>query len=530
MSDPTALEPVAVALQRLTQVDAPARLRAKDAGLFTDDPDVQAKVAGRLGWLDASPHLDAWSAQITDLVTGAKRDGFRRVVLAGMGGSSLAPEVFAAVFDDAEGLVLEVLDSTHPDAVVAALDATDLTQTLVIVASKSGSTEETRNFGAHAATLLPDPSHLVAITDPGSALETQAQDEGWRAVLRNPADIGGRFSALSLFGMAPAALAGIPVGDVWASAKRLADTCASASDIADDPGAMLGAYMAGFATAGQDKLTLICHPTLEPLGDWIEQLVAESTGKKGAGIVPIVGEPLGTPQSYGPDRAFVELRLGGVGVDGIDSLRDAGFPVYTLNLPDRTDIGAAYLQWELATAYAGVLLGVNPFDEPNVTESKDATTAMLAAHTEGTPIPDPAGDDLGALLDQAQQGDYLSIQAYLPMTDDAKAVLAHIRVQIREVLQIPVTVGFGPRFLHSTGQLHKGAPDHVLAWQLTDQVSGGPAIPGRDYDFATLIKAQAAGDLDRLRAHNVRVATTTIEPADLGQLTQQVTDALGLSS
>jgi glucose-6-phosphate isomerase len=507
---------VAAALDELARRDAVRRLRDRDASLFSDDSHVRATIVDRLGWLDAVAPQRGWSEALHDLVAGVRGDGLRRVVLAGMGGSSLAPEVFARVFDDAGGLELEILDSTHPDSVTAALDDTDLTGTLVVVASKSGTTEETRAFGAHAARLVPGPSHLVAITDPGSALAEVAAADGWRAVLTNPADIGGRFSALSLFGMAPAALAGVDVAAVWEAAGAMVRRSSAAGDLRDDPAAVLGAFMGGLARTGRDKLTILAGDELAALGDWIEQLVAESTGKDGVGVVPVVGEPVGEPGAYGDDRAFVELRLAGAGVDGARAMADAGHPVLTLDLPDRAALGAAFLQWELATSYAGALLGVNPFDEPNVTESKEATKAVLDLAAETGAPPSRGTGDVAALLAGVGDGDYVSFMAYLPMTRDHEAVLARARTLVRDRLRVATTVGFGPRFLHSTGQLHKGGPGSVVALQLTDEPRGGPDIPGRPYDFATLVRAQAAGDLRSLRDHGRRVAAVTVDAAQLG--------------
>jgi glucose-6-phosphate isomerase len=524
--DPRDLEPVATALDELERCDAARRLRDRDASLFSGDPSVQAAIADRLGWLDVVTPQPGWTDQLRDLVAGVRAAGLRRVVLAGMGGSSLAPEVFARVFRGTDGLELEILDSTHPDAVTAVLDDTDLTGTLVVVASKSGTTEETRAFGAHAARLVPDASHLMAITDPGSALAEQAVADGWRAVLSNPADIGGRFSALSLFGMAPAALAGVDIAAVWQAAGAMNRRTSGAGELREDPAAVLGAFMGGLARTGRDKLTVVAADELAALGDWIEQLVAESTGKDGVGVVPVAGEPVGEPGAYGDDRAFVELRLAGVPVDGASAMADAGHPVLTLDLPDRAALGAAYLQWELATSYAAVLLGVNPFDEPNVTESKEATKAVLALAAETGTLPAGGTDDVAALLAGVGDGDYVSFQVYLPVSRDHQAVLARARTLVRDRLRVATTVGFGPRFLHSTGQLHKGGPDSVVALQVTDAPHGGPGIPGRPYDFATLVRAQAAGDLATLRNHGRRVAAVTVDAAQLGSVSTAIERAL----
>lgn len=516
------LPPVRAALAEIEDAGAVRRCFAKDASLWSTDAGVQAAIANRLGWLDAAGGDPAWSADLAALVHDARSTGLSHVVLAGMGGSSLAPEVFSLVFRGlAAGCTLTVLDSTHPAVVAAALDEADLGHTLVVVASKSGSTEETACFASRAAALVPSPSHLVAITDPGSQLDEQATAGGWRAVLRNPADIGGRFSALSLFGMAPAALVGVDVHTVWAHATDLLRACGPDVDDAVNPAAQLGAFMAGFARAGRDKLTLLLPRALMPLGDWVEQLVAESTGKQGVGVVPIVGEPPGPAEHYGADRTFVAYRLGDEEPDGAQALADAGQPVLFIDLPDVLHLGAEFLRWELATALAGFVLGVNPFDEPNVTESKRITVEILDELHSGGVLPPPEHEDVGELLATLRPGDYFSIQAYLPPSVDTVAAFDRVRAALRE-RGWASTFGWGPRFLHSTGQLHKGGPDTAVVLQVVDsglwEEPAPPltplAIPGRPYDFGTLVRAQAVGDLRALRAHGRRVAQVGADGAD----------------
>jgi transaldolase / glucose-6-phosphate isomerase len=490
------------------------RLYDRDASLWSDDPEHQAVVANRLGWLDAPSATGEFLARLDEVR--AAVGGYRRVVLAGMGGSSLAPEVFSKVFRGHGATVpLDLLDSTHPDAVRAVLDDTDLTGTVVIVASKSGTTEETACFASHAAALVP-PERLVAITDPGSQLEQQARDAGWAAVVTNPADIGGRYSALSFFGAVPASLVGVPVAKTWQAAATMLEACRRS--VGENPAAQLAAFMAGNALAGRDKLTLLAPSALAPLGDWIEQLVAESTGKLGKGIVPVVGEPVDEPGVYGDDRAFVELRLRADAVLGVDELRDAGHPVFTIDVPGEPHLGAEFLLWEIATALAGVVLGVNPFDEPNVSESKANTVAVLDEVTGGTPLPRPEHGDVRALLGGLRPGDYVSIQAYLPPTAQHADELLRMRQFIRDRRRVATTVGWGPRFLHSTGQLHKGGADNVVALQIVDAPTAGPDIPDRPYDFATLVRAQALGDLRSLRDKGRRVAQVSVEEGGLEQI------------
>jgi hypothetical protein len=340
----------------------------------------------------------------------------------------------------------------------------------------------------------------------------------------NPADIGGRYSALSYFGGVPAFLIGIPVAEVWEEAGRMLQRCQA--PVEENPGAQLAAFLAGNAMNGRDKMTLLAPTELAPLGDWIEQLVAESTGKDGRGIVPVVGEPIDDPAVYGEDRAFVALTRGADTLLGTSALREAGHPVLEIEVSDRLQLGAEFVRWEVATSLAGALLGVNPFDEPNVAESKANTMAVLREVTAGAALPQPEDGDVGALLDQVRPGDYVSLQAYLPPTPANTDALLRMRTFIRDRRRVATTVGWGPRFLHSTGQLHKGGPDNVVALQIVDLPAGGPAIPDRLYDFATLIRAQAVGDLRSLRDHGRRVAQVGLHEGGLEQLVSGVGAAL----
>ncbi len=512
---------VSAALAELDDVDATTRLFERDATLFGEEPDVQAVVADRLGWLDAAEGAGARADALEAFASDLRGDGVERVVLAGMGGSSLAPEVFARTFaSHPDAIRLEVLDSTHPDAVRQAFDR-DLAATLVLVSSKSGGTLETRSFADYAASVVASPSQLAAITDGGSELEEQAR--GWRATWLNPADIGGRYSALSHFGTVPAAVLGFDVREVWRRAEAVLDAAGRGSQgkpdqgaVADtDPAVVLAAFIGGHGRDGRDKLTLLAAPGLESFGDWAEQLVAESLGKSGRGVVPVVGEPIGAPEAYGTDRCFVELRLDGARAPGADALEAAGLPVLSLDLADALDVGAQFMLWEVAVAMAGVLLDVNPFDEPNVAESKQSTGRVLDELAEGTPLPEPEAGDLAGLLGSVQPGDYVSLQAYVPPSPVVHATLSELQGVIRDVLGVAVTAGVGPRFLHSTGQLHKGGPPTCVALQVVDahlwaQSTRPVPIPGRRFDFSQLIRAQAVGDLRSLRAHDRRCAQVPV--------------------
>lgn len=500
------------ALDELERRDAVSLLHARDAGLWSDDEGTQAAIADRLGWLDVAGGAPDWPLRLTAFRERFAEDGFDRIVLAGMGGSSLAAEVFARLFADKAGRAdFVLLDSTHPSAVRAALEEPDLSSTLVIVASKSGTTEETRAFAARAEALVDSPSQLVAVTDPGSELAEHARSAGWREVFLNPPDIGGRYSALSLFGMVPAALLKIDIRQIWERAAAMLLLCGDQRSVRENPAAILGAFMGGLAREGRDKLTVLAPPALEPLGDWIEQLVAESTGKDGKGVVPVVREPMGDPHVYGDDRAFVELRLGGEPVAGAPALADAGHPVLTIDVDSRAELGAEFTRWEIATALAAVVLGVNPFDEPNVSESKRNTRTVLDEVASGGNLPDVEDGNVADLLEGLSTGDYLSIQSYLAPSQQIAAGLEELRVMVRDATRVATTVGWGPRFLHSTGQLHKGGPESVAVLQLVDTPEPDLLIPGRDYDFATLLRAQAAGDLHSLREHGRRVVQIGID-------------------
>ncbi len=507
------------ALDELIAADAARRLWDRDATLWSDDADVQAAVSDRLGWLDVAGGRPGWSARLREFADGVKADGIDRVVLAGMGGSSLAPDVFATVFADQRGAELVVLDTTHPQAVREILPEDGLDRTLVIVSSKSGSTAETSAFARRAERLAPSTRHLAAITDPGSDLAEEAVARGWREVFLNPADIGGRYSALSLFGMVPAALIGVDIDAVWRSGARMLTACGPTSRGIDNPAVTLGAFMGGFARAGRDKLTVFSSPTFSSFGGWLEQLVAESTGKMGAGIVPVVGEPIAAPGVYGDDRAFVVIDHPSDPVSGVDDLAAAGMPVLRITVDDRHDLGGEFVRWEAATALAGALIGIDPFDEPNVAESKQNTNDVLAEIADGATLPAPEDGDVEALLSTVQSGDYISFQSYLAPEGKIADGITELRMLLRDHLRVATTAGWGPRFLHSTGQLHKGGPGSVVVIQLVDVPDEELPIPGLGYGFGTLIRAQALGDLRSLRAHDRRVAQRRIDgPEDVVRL------------
>jgi transaldolase/glucose-6-phosphate isomerase len=440
-----------------------------------------------------------------------------RVVVLGMGGSSLAPLVFSESFVRPTGYPsLEILDSTDPAQIAATAAASDPRRTLFIVSSKSGTTLEPniffdyfydrvqRSLGSAAG------GHFVVITDPGSALEKEAARRKVRRVFPGDARIGGRYSALSNFGLVPAALAGADVGELLRRARAMAESCRRQAP--ENPGLRLGAAMGTLALAGRDKLTFSAGPPSGRFGMWIEQLVAESTGKEGKGILPVEGEALGPPEVYGQDRFFVGLgrqsrgeEAGGV----LDSLHRAGHPVAFCPVTDALDLGGEMFRWEFATAVAGKLLGINPFDQPNVQEAKDRTVELLsgASRVESRqPSVSDGGDPnaLRSLLDSLRPGDYFALMAYIPSTRENEERLNRIRLKARDAKKVATTVGFGPRFLHSTGQLHKGGPDTGVFLQITAAETSDVPIPGKPYSFGQVIAAQAAGDLAALKSRGRR--------------------------
>ena len=484
-----------------------------------------------------------------------RRLQFTHVVLVGMGGSSLGAEVFNLTFGSKMGFPdLLILDSTDPEAVKRTLDRLNLTRTLFIVASKSGATAETMAFyqffrGQVESSSVPRAGiHFVAITDPGRPLDKLATESGFRRTFLNPASIGGRYSALSFFGLVPAALIGIDITMLIDRAHSMVETCGNALGPRDSAAVRLGAALAGLAKSGRDKVTLVLSRKLRSLGPWIEQLLAESLGKDGKGLVPIDDEPLGSPAVYGTDRIFVAITLEGDGTYDVylDALEDAGHPVIRIPVKDTLEIGAEFFRWELATAAAGVVLGVNPFDEPDVTRAKENTAALLAAWKKSKKLPEwPAdaeenglllmanlgkkvagfGPGLSAHFAQAQPGDYLAIQAYLAPTADMWSRLQELRTLLRDRLKIATTVSFGPRYLHSTGQLHKGGQPNGLFVQITGEDREDMAIPGMGYGFSTFKAAQALGDLQALREAGrrvVRVHLTGKQTQGVEQLVQVV--------
>lgn len=511
---------VTSALASLDDRQVISRIWSGDHTVWKPDP---TEISDRLGWLTVTdfmreqlPELEAFGKEV-------RNAGFRWFVLLGMGGSSLGPEVLRQTFGSAPGYPeLIVLDSTVPGWVESVADAIDPAQTLFLVSSKSGSTTEPNMFYAYFRGLVEQTvgkelagSHFIAVTDPGSSLAKLGEDQGFRRVFLNPTDLGGRYSVLSYFGLVPAAVIGLDVAKLLDRADRMRGSTEPGILIADNPGAWLGTVMGVNARAGRDKLTLVTSPVISSFGLWVEQLIAESTGKDGIGIVPVAGEPLVSPGLYGDDRLFVYLRLAGDDNASTDAaikvLEDSGQPVVRLDLADIYDLGAEFFRWEMATAVGGSVLQINPFDQPNVQAAKDMTESVLGQFESSGELPgmeEPGS--IGELLNQAGAGDYLAIMAYIPQSTEVDVALDDLRKRVMEKYGIATTMGYGPRFLHSTGQLHKGGPASGLFLQITGEQVNDLKIPGVPFTFGVLADAQAVGDFQALRSSGRRAVRVAV--------------------
>ena len=504
-------------LDGLVERSVPQRIRDRDHTVWRPDPH---EIANRLGWLDAGnflrPHLD----ELRQFVDQVRAEGYQDIVLLGMGGSCLGPEVLRSSFGPVDGFPrLTMLDSTVPGQVQSVASAVDPARTIFVVSSKSGGTIETLSFyrffrGLTDAALGPSDAgrNFVAITDEGSSLQRLANDAGFRRAFINPADIGGRYSVLSWFGMVPAALAGISAESLLDSAASMRDECLG-DDHESNPGLALGALLGSAALSGRDKVTLIAPPPIEGFGLWVEQMLAESLGKEGRGIVPVAGEPLLDPGCYGTDRlfVFVETPLSGDLLPFVNRLEQFGHPVARLQLLDCSDLGAEFYRWEYATAVAGCILDVHPFDQPDVQGAKDNTDGLLELFLREGRLPDAApSGSIGDLLAQANAGDYLAVSPYTRMSPEVDRLLGEMRAAVMRRCRIATTVGYGPRYLHSTGQLHKGGVGTGLHLQLTMTRYGPLPIPGQQYGFDTLASAQAIGDYQALSNLGRRVITVDL--------------------
>jgi glucose-6-phosphate isomerase len=509
----------------------------RDPSVWSAEDVVQRAVATRLGWLEAPFHFADETSSLIAFAEEIKKEGFTTAVLGGMGGSSLAPALLTDVFGTENGIPVRVLDSTDPAAVSATLDDLDPASTLFIVSTKSGTTAESLSFQAYQWDRIAEAlkeagvgrptqpgDFMAAITDPDKSLRSIPHHDQLREVFLNPPDVGGRYSALTYVGLVPGALLGIDIAQMLQLARDMVLACGQ-TDPARNPGLALGLAMGVLARAGRDKLTFVIDRELAAFGPWVEQLIAESTGKHGVGVVPVDGESLAPASAYGNDRVFVRISLAGsAGPDpavgsNVDArlaeLAAAGHPVIRIAVGSRIEIGAEFVRWEIATALAGVVLGIDPFDQPNVEEAKTNTRAVLARYEDGAAPADntaqPVADEaavraaLKAALARLVANGYASIQAYIAQTPDRDAALARIRTLLRDKTHRATTVGYGQRFLHSTGQLHKGGAPIGWFLQLVAEHPDDRAIPGKSYSFGQLIDAQAIGDALTLEDHKLPV-------------------------
>lgn len=517
------------ALDNLRRQNFLERLYERDASLWSDDAREQALITKRLGWLDVHRSMRLNLVQLAEVAAWVRDNEIRHVVLLGMGGSSLAPRVLSRTFGSARGYPeLIVLDTTDPATILRVENRINVVSTLFIVSSKSGTTVESASLHRYFAERTFDAAgdtgalqNFIAITDPGTPLHQEAEEEGFHRVFLNPPDIGGRFSALSFFGLVPAAAIGIDILELLKAAEA----------VDREEAFELGARLGELAQQGRDKLTFLASSGVEAFGMWAEQLIAESTGKRGRGLIPVDLEQAGPPEVYGDDRVFVHLddersdELAGA----IKALQAAGHPVIRCSIPDVYALGREFLRWEIATATAGAVLRINPFDEPNVQESKDNTNAVLEDFARNDELPQtaPMAEDgdaalyagsalaaslrdagagrsvpelIAAHLKAAKPGDYAAFQAFIPRTEEHDRLLSRLRLAVRDTQKVATTVGYGPRFLHSTGQLHKGGPDTGVFMQITGEDDTDLDIPGVKYTFSTLKQAQAIGDLQALQS------------------------------
>ena len=530
---------VAKRLQQLEQAAVVRRIAEKDAGLWKSNGSSEQEIRERLGWLQVADRMEERVPELEALRKELAGEGFTDAVLMGMGGSSLAPEVFRQTFGAPKGaLDVHVLDTTDPAAIAAVERAIDVRKTIFIVASKSGTTLETlshyRYFWKQAG---EQGRQFIAITDPGTSLAEEASRRGFRRSFLNPPDIGGRYSALSYFGLVPAALGGVDLSGLLDRTATMVQACSPSVPVGENPGAWLGAVFAEAAKVGRDKVTIVAPPALKSFGVWAEQLIAESTGKEGKGLVPIADEALGGPDVYGSDRLFVRLALPGdndPSAGRLAALSQAGHPVVTLKLSDPLALGAEFFRWEYAVAVAGAILGINVFDQPNVQEAKDLTKKVLS---EGSPP--TVGDGIRwagqqgatleaaiqALLGQVRAGDYVALLAFIAPGSEHDRALNAIRLAIRDKHRVATTVGYGPRYLHSTGQLHKGGPNTGVFLQVVGDDPKDLPIPGEKFTFGVLKQAQALGDFQALRNHGRRVLRVQVR--DVAQGLAKIGEAVG---
>jgi glucose-6-phosphate isomerase len=534
------------ALHEAEETGVARRIWRKDASLWKTDDASHKLIRNSLGWLTVPDEMIGVADELIEFADLVRRREFKHVMVCGMGGSSLCPEVLARTFGRQSGIPeLLVLDSTDPDVIARFRDQIDIDHCLFVIASKSGTTTEPTVFYKYWYDELSkrgdDPGeNFIAITDPGSPLVDAASELGFQRTFLNQADIGGRYSALSYFGMTPATLMGIDIRKFLERAKQAEQECSAVMPAASNDALKLGTILGECANAGRDKLTLVIDPQIETLGLWIEQLIAESTGKEGKGILPVNGEPLGDPSVYDDDRVFVAISVGSVGDIAqdtkirLDLLADAGHPIIQRTLGDIYDLGGEFFAWEFATACAGWRLGINPFDQPNVQEAKDATKELLSQFTKTGKLPDeekPVADDdaVRAHVQAINPHDYVAFLNYIEETPELEREFQELRTAIRDRKKCATAIGYGPRFLHSTGQFHKGGPDTGVFIQVSADDKVDFPLPGEPYTFSILKQAQALGDFRALSTRGrrlIRVDLGSNALAGLNHLHQVILNAL----
>jgi glucose-6-phosphate isomerase len=514
------------------------RVWNKDPNVWKEDPKHHAELADRLGWLDLADTMQKEIPALESFADEIKKE-FNDVVLLGMGGSSLAPEVFFKTYNNKNGYPrLTILDSTHPLSVKSIVDNYDLKKTLFVVSSKSGGTVETMSFFytfySEVEKFSSEPGRqFIAITDSGSGLEKLALQNKFRKIFSTPHDVGGRYSALTFFGLVPAALIGMDLKTFLSKAKLITDECKPEVETKNNPGFYLGALMGELALRGKDKITFLASPRLSSFPVWIEQLIAESTGKDGKGILPVADENFSSIEVYGEDRVFVFLKL--IGDDNahlensIKELSAKNFPIITIQLNDIYDLAQEFYRWEMATALSGVVLDIHPFNQPNVQLAKTMAIESLDSYKNTGSLPkenarltegnlsfygdvesNNATEFIKTFLSKIERSDYIAVNAFIPMTKTNEDILQSFRLKLRDKYKVATTLGFGPRFLHSTGQLHKGGANNGYFIEITSDIDNDLDVPGQGYSYGILVNAQALGDLEALRSKERKVIRINI--------------------
>ena len=522
---------VKATLGNLSDAAIVTRIWKRDYTVWKPEP---REITNRLGWLDIVDTMSRKVSMLNSFASDIHNASFRHVVLLGMGGSSLGAAVLGSTFTNSNSYPeLIVLDSTLPESIQATVDSIDPRLTLFLVSSKSGTTTEPLILYVFFRNLLEKElgkdeagSHFVAITDDGTPLVKLAERDSFRHIFLNPLDIGGRYSVLSYFGLVPAALIGMDISLLLERAEAMRKNCTADATDFQNAGAWLGACVSTLASSGCDKLTLITSSSVAAFGLWAEQLIAESTGKEGKGIIPVSNEPMMEPEHYSDDRLFIYLRVADDENHATDSavshLISSGQPAVVLQLKDTYDIGAEFFRWEFATAFAGAVLGIQPFDQPDVQKSKDVTARLLEELSTSGYFPEiETTGSLADLLSRAAEGRYLAVMAYLNQTAETDTALGKLRRKVAETYRIATTLGYGPRFLHSTGQLYKGGKNTGLFLQLTVDQDKDLLVPGKTYSFGTVADAQALGDFRALQAAGrtvVRVNLHDSKPSAIEEL------------